>query len=95
MLDDAEIVGDEHDGHAETLLQRAQQIEDLRLDGHVERRRRLVGDQEIRLVGERHGDHDALALAAGHFMRIAVDAAFGFGNADELEQFEHAHLAPV
>ena len=46
MPDDAEIVGDEHDGHAETLLQRAQEIEDLRLDRHVERRRRLVRDQE-------------------------------------------------
>ena len=92
MLDDAEIVGDEHDRHAETLLQRAQQIEDLRLDRHVERGRRLIGDEQIRFIGECHGDHDTLALAAGHFMRIGIDAALGFGNADELEQFQHAHL---
>ena len=56
-------------------LQFAQQVEDLRLDGDVERRRRLVGDQDVRLVGERHGDHHALALAAGELMRIGVDAA--------------------
>jgi hypothetical protein len=40
------------------------QFENLRLNGHVERRRRLVGDQKLRLVGERHRDHHALALAA-------------------------------
>ena len=52
-----------------------EQIEDLRLDGRVERRRRLVGDQKIRLAGERHGDHQALVLAAGEFVRIEIEAA--------------------
>jgi hypothetical protein len=55
-------VGDEQHGHADLALQRLQELEDLRLDGDVERGRRLVGDQQVRLVGERHGDHDALAL---------------------------------
>ena len=72
---DAEIVGDEHDRHAEPLLQIGEQLEDLRLDRHVERGRRLVGDQHVGVVGERHGDHHALALAAGHLVRIGVDAA--------------------
>ena len=40
-----------------------QQVEDLRLDGHVERRRRLVGDEQFRVAGERHGDHHPLLLA--------------------------------
>ena len=31
-----------------------QQPQDLRLDGHVERRGRLVGDQDLRIAGERH-----------------------------------------
>ena len=44
-------------------------VEDLRLHGDVERGRRLVGDEEIRPVGERHGDHHALALAARKLMR--------------------------
>ena len=66
---DAEVVGDEQHGHAELALQRLQQLEDLRLDGDVERGGRLVGDQQVGLVGERHGDHDALALAAGELMR--------------------------
>ena len=63
--DHAEIVGDEQDRHAEPALQVAQQIEDLRLDGDVERGGRLVGDQQRRLARQRHRDHDALAHAAG------------------------------
>jgi len=42
-----------------------QQRQDLGLHGDVERGGRLVGDQDVGLAGERDGDHDALALAAG------------------------------
>ncbi len=49
--------------------------QDLRLDGHVERRRRLVGDEQLRVAGERCGDDDALALAAGELVRIGARAA--------------------
>ena len=55
--------------------------QDLRLHGDVERGGRLVGDQQVRLVGERHRDHDALALPAGELMRIAREPAFRVGNA--------------
>ena len=71
LAHDAEVVGDEQHRHAEPLLQLLQQREDLRLHGDVERGGRLVGDQQIGLVGERHGDHHALALAAGELVRIA------------------------
>ena len=43
--DDAEVVGHEEHGHAEVALERAEQVEDLRLDRDVERGRRLVGDR--------------------------------------------------
>ena len=56
-----------------SLLQLADQLEDLRLDRDVERRGRLVGDQELRRAGERHRDHHALAHAAGELVRIIVD----------------------
>mgnify|MGYP003694400329 CR=1 FL=1 len=59
----------------------SQQVEDLRLDRDVERRGRLVGDQELGPAGERHGDHHALAHAAGKIVRIVVDAAAGRRNA--------------
>ena len=43
--DDAEIVGDQQDRHPALRLQLAQEVEHLRLDGDVERGRRLVGDR--------------------------------------------------
>ena len=54
--------------------QRAHQLEDLRLDGDVERGGGLVGDQEPRVAGERHRDHHALAHAARELVRIVVEA---------------------
>ncbi len=61
----SQIMRDEDDGHAVLLLQITQQIEDLRLHGDVKRGRRLIGDQQVRIVGKRHGNHHALALPAG------------------------------
>ncbi len=72
----------------------AQQFEDLRLHGDVERGRRLVGDQQLRPVGERHGDHHALALAAGQLMRIGLQPLFRLADADLVQQFQHRACAP-
>ena len=90
LAHDAEIVGDEQHRHVELGLELEQQVEDLRLDGHVERRGRLVGDQQVGLVGERHGDHHALPLAARELMRIGVEPPFRIVDADLVEQIEHA-----
>ena len=62
-LHDVEVVGDEHHAHAEALLQARHEFENFRLDGNIKCRRWFVGDQQIGIVGERHGDHHALALA--------------------------------
>ena len=45
------------------------QLDDAGLDGHVERRRRLVEEQQLRIGQQRHGDDDALLLAAGNLVR--------------------------
>ena len=68
----AHVVRDERDRHAFLVLQQLDQLEDLGLDRDVERGGRLVGDQELRLARERHGDHHALAHAAGEPVRILV-----------------------
>ena len=57
-------MGDEDQRGSGVFLQLQQKIEDLRLDGNVERSRRLVGDDQLGLAGQRHGDHDALVHAA-------------------------------
>ena len=72
--DDAEVVRDQDHGRVELGAQAVEQLEDLRLDRHVERRRRLVGDQDVRVARERHRDHRPLAHAARELVRVVVDA---------------------
>ncbi len=64
VLDDRQIVADEQQREAELLLQVLQQVDDLRLDRDVERRDRLVADDQFGLRRECPGDADALALTA-------------------------------
>ena len=75
--DHREVVGDEHERHAVLVDQPAEELEDLRLGGDVERGGGLVGDQELRAERDRHGDADALALAAGELVRVAARAGSG------------------
>ncbi len=67
-----------------------QQVHDLGLDGDIERRGRLVGDQQRGLAGERRRDHHALAHASGHAVRVVVVALGCRGNADAVEQADRA-----
>ena len=66
----------------------AQEIEDLRLDRDVQRCRRLVGDQQLRLARERHRDHRALAHAARELVRIVLQPRSRARDADLLEQLD-------
>ena len=49
--DDAEIMGDEQHAHREFLPEPQNELQDLILDSDIERRRRLVGNQEPRPPG--------------------------------------------
>ena len=71
VADDGEVVRDEEVGELELLLQLLEEIDDLCLDRHVERRDRLVRDDEIRIQRECAGEADALPLAAGELVRVA------------------------
>src|SRR5581483_12325298 len=64
----------DHDvGQAIARLKTSHQVQDLRADRDVERRDRLVGDDQLRVQRQRAGQAEALALAAGELVRIAVD----------------------
>ena len=67
----SEIMGDHQKAHLILLCQLFQQVEDLRLRGHVQRGGRLIRDQQQRAQGDGHGNHHALTLATAEFMRIA------------------------
>jgi hypothetical protein len=70
----AEVMRDHDDGGVELAPHLVEQLDDLRLHRDVQRRRRLIGDDQRRLEDQRHRDHDALAHAAGKLVRILVEA---------------------
>ena len=61
LTDDPEIVAYEEIGDAEAILQVEQKVHHLRLDRNVERRDRLVPDQQAGFGHERARQHHALA----------------------------------
>ena len=85
--DDGEVVGDEEDAERVAALDRAQHVEDLRLDRHVERGHWLVGDQQLGIERERAGEADALALPAAELVGVALRVA-GI-EADRVQQLAH------
>ena len=85
ILDDAEVVGDEDEAHAEAAPEFGEEFHDLLLDGDVEGGGGFIGDEELGATTEGHGDHDALLHAAGEFVGIGAEAFFGFGDADLAE----------
>ena len=70
-----------------------EQPQDLRPGGDVQRRRRLVGDDQRRLERERHGDHHALTLAAGDLVRVARKNALRLGQTHVCEHLDDAFFA--
>ena len=67
------VVGDHHDGLGEAVDGVAHEAEDLGAGAAVEVAGRLVGEDQLGLVGERAGDGDALLLAAGQFARSVLE----------------------
>ena len=67
-----QVVGDEDEREAELLPQVLEELQDLRLDHDVERRRRLVADDDRRVAGKRHRDHRPLAHAARQLVRVRL-----------------------
>ena len=90
-------MGDEDHGQAELpaegRAQAREQIEDLRLDHHIERRRRLVGEREPGRAGERHRDRRPLAHATRELVRVAVGPVGR--DPDQLEQLAHPSRAAL
>ena len=89
LAHDAQIMGDKQDRQSQTCLQVLEQGQNLCLNGDIQRRGRLVGNQQVRIVGQGHGDHHPLALTAGQFMRQSIQAPRRIGQTDQLQQFQN------
>ena len=85
--DQAQVVADHQHGGALGGAELGHQVDDLGLHRDVERRRGFVGDQKVGAAGQRNGDHDALAHAAGKLVRIVADAPLRRGHADLAQRF--------
>ncbi len=79
-----EVVGDEHRCRADVVARCAQDVQDLRLDRHVEGGRRLVGDEQPRAVRDRHRDHRPLTHPARPLVRVVLGATRRVRDADPL-----------
>ena len=84
--DDTEVVGDEDHRHVALAALLADQVEDLRLHGDVERGGRLVGEQQGGAAGQGDRDHDPLAHAARQLVRVLLEPLRGLGDPDVGEQ---------
>jgi len=72
MLDHRQVVADEQVGQAEFALQFAQQVQDLALHRHVQRRGWFVADHHLGLHDQGTRNRHALTLTARHLAGVGV-----------------------
>ena len=87
-----DVVGDEHDRLLQLGLQGQQLVLQGGADHRVDGAERLVHQQDRRVGGEGAGDADALLLAAGQLVRVALRQ--GRVEADEGDQLPGPRPAP-
>jgi hypothetical protein len=81
-------MGDEQDGHIKLALKVFEQIDYLGLNGYIQSGCGLIGNEQIRIIGQGHGDHGALALPPGQFVGVGTHALAGILDADQFKQFQ-------
>ena len=82
----AQIMGDPNDRHAKFLLQILHQLNNLCLNGHIQRCGGLIGDQKVGLTGQGDGNHDPLPHPTGKLVGIVFHPFGGIRNADQFQQ---------
>ncbi|CAJ0998844.1 hypothetical protein SODG_000363 [Sodalis praecaptivus] len=84
----AHIVGNKHHPHAHLLLQQPNQLQDLRLNGDIQRGRGLIGNKQRRPARQRHGNHHPLAHPARKLMRVAIENIARFGDPHQIPHMQ-------
>jgi hypothetical protein len=74
---------DQQEGDTLFLAGLSNEVDDLLLMAGIDARRRLIGEEELRTIGERPGHGDALLLPDGELGGLV---SFPVGKADALEQ---------
>src|SRR5258706_15492728 len=65
-----EIVRDQKHRKSEVLSQTSKQLENLSLNGHVQRGGWLIRDKQLRITRQSHRYHYSLSHASGQLMRV-------------------------
>jgi hypothetical protein len=86
------VMRDEHHRRARFTLEPVNQGQNLGLNGHIQRGCRFIRDQQARLAGKGHGDHNPLAHAAAQLMGILLQTPLRFGDAHLLQKIKRAGL---
>ena len=92
LSDHTHVVCDHNDRSARLVAEPSNQIEDLRLDGDIERRGGLVGDEQLRLAGQRHGDHHSLPHPARELVRVRIGPGLRIRYADQLQHLDRVRV---
>ena len=77
-----QVMGYEQYADIPVFLQVRDQAQDLGLNGHVQSRGGLIGNQQARLIDQGHGDHHTLSHAPGKLVGEAVEGCLGTAYAD-------------
>ena len=76
-----------HDGCRTGLpLRNLENIENLSLNGHVQRRGWLIGDDDLRVIRNRNGNNHALTHTTRELVWEALDALLWFWNTHQIKQ---------
>src|SRR5450830_101159 len=67
----SKVMGNEEIRQVQPLLQLLEQVDDLRLNRHVQGRDGLIQDKQFWIDNKRAGNPDTLTLTTGELMRIA------------------------
>ena len=78
----------QHDADAGLALDITQQVEHLRLYGHIQRRSGFVGEEDVRVQGQRDGKHAPLAHPSGKIVRLQEHP---LGRIVDAHAVEHLH----
>ena len=93
VLNNRKVMRDEQIGQIEFFLQILQQIDDLRLNGDIQRRDRLVSHDQLGIGSQCTGKSDTLTLSARKLVRIAIGLRLAKAPPCPAAR-RHAHRAP-
>jgi hypothetical protein len=86
LRDNPQVMGNQNERHAKFLNQFADEVKNLCLNRDIQRCGGLIGDEQVRRAGQRHGDGDALALPARELVWVSIQPLSRTADTDPVKQ---------